>query len=73
MSYVNNESIVSGFGRTSENGQISKVLNFVKLSVVPNNQCEKLFGKKIVTENVICAKNLEAKSQNACLGGEINI
>ena len=68
--YVNSESVVSGFGRTSERSQISKTLNFVNMRVVDNKDCLKLFGAKIVNENVICAKGWIAKNQNACMGGE---
>jgi hypothetical protein len=70
--YVDSQVLVSGFGRTSDNStQVSKTLNFVNMRVIANIECSKIFGSKVVTTNIICARGWDDKSQNACPGGKV--
>jgi Trypsin len=68
--YLDHKSVVSGYGRTSDDAkQVSQTLNYVNMKVIANSECSKVFGSKIVTPNVICAKGLDDVKSNACLGG----
>jgi Trypsin len=68
--YLNKKSVVSGYGRTSDDAkQVSQTLNYVNMKVVANSGCAKIFGSKIVTPNVICAEGLDDIKSNACMGG----
>lgn len=70
--YFNIKATVSGFGRTSDAAnQVSHVLNFVEMRVIAPKECASIFGSKIVTKNVICAKGWNDIHNNACLGGEL--
>jgi len=63
------QAVVSGFGRiTDESAQVSSNLNFVNVRVIGNSDCASIFGSKIVTKSVICAKGMENVNQNACQG-----
>lgn len=69
--FINNEVSVSGFGRiTDDSTQVSQNLNYVTMRVIGNMECANIFGAKIVTSNVICARGRDGKDQNACLGGK---
>lgn len=69
--YMNAKTTVSGYGRTSDAAsQVSHVLNYVDMRVIQTKECASIFGTKIVTRNVICAKGWANKQDNACLGGE---
>lgn len=69
--YINTKATVSGYGRTSDSAtQVSHVLNFVDMRVIPPKDCASVFGTKIVTRNIICAKGWSNARDNACLGGE---
>lgn len=72
--YFNEEVTVSGFGRTSDTtNQISQTLNSVSLRVISNSECADIFGSKIVTNFVICAKGIVKNHQNtgSCLGDRL--
>lgn len=72
LTYLSKHAVVSGFGRTSDNAtHVSQNLNFVDMNVIGNPECKNIFGSKIVTNNVICARGVEKSNRNACLGGKI--
>lgn len=73
-SFLNSQAVVSGFGRTSDSSnQVSQNLNFVHMRISASSECAGIFGTKVVTNNVICARGSDNKQQNACLGGEMMI
>ncbi|VVC91719.1 unnamed protein product [Leptidea sinapis] len=47
--------IVSGWGLTKENGTLSDVLRAVELNIVSVFECRKVYGKKDITQRMICA------------------
>jgi secreted trypsin-like serine protease len=64
-------AIVSGFGRTSDSSNnISPYMQHVQLKIIPNKECQKMYGSKVVNDNVMCAKGKD-KKYAACLGGNI--
>ncbi|XP_070503447.1 serine protease 3-like [Chironomus tepperi] len=66
--FVGAQATVSGFGRTSDtSNNVSPFMEYVTLKVIPNKECFDLYGKRIVTDNVLCAKGID-KMFNACLG-----
>lgn len=68
--FIGAQATVSGFGRTSDTtDNISPFMEFVTLKIISNKDCLELYSKRIVTENVMCAKGIDKKF-NACLGGE---
>lgn len=70
-SFIDYLGIVSGFGRTSDNSTVvSPTLNYVSMRVISNLECSNVFGSKIVTNNVICARGSDGTNRNACLGGK---
>lgn len=63
--YFNEKVTVSGFGRTSDKSNlISQTLNFVDLKVISNSDCADIFGSKIVTNKVICARGIVRNHDN---------
>lgn len=73
QTFASMQATVSGFGRTSDAATtVNPILQFVQLKIIPNKDCLKFYGSKIVTDNVICAKGVD-KDHNACLGGEIKL
>jgi secreted trypsin-like serine protease len=63
--YLREKVTVSGFGRTSDEvNAISQTLNFVDLKVISNSECADIFGSKIVTNKVICAKGIAKDHHN---------
>lgn len=63
--YLNERVRTSGFGRTSDDSkQISQMLNFVDLDVISKSKCADIFGSKIVTDKVICAKGIVKNHHN---------
>lgn len=68
--FVGAQATVSGFGRTSDtSNNVSPFMEYVTLKVIQNKECFDLYGKRIVTDNVLCAKGID-KMYNACLGGK---
>lgn len=69
-SFLNKHGIVSGYGRISDDStHVSQNLNYVDMRVISKTECSNIFGSKIVTNNVICARGAEKSNRNACLGG----
>jgi secreted trypsin-like serine protease len=71
FSYLDREVKVSGFGRTYDDSKhLSQTLNFINLRVISSSDCATIFGSKIVTKNVICAKGIVKEHHNtgACMG-----
>ena len=56
IDYAGKTAIVTGWGRTSETGQISPVLRQVEVPIYTNADCQKTkYGEKAITENMMCA------------------
>lgn len=49
------------------------MLNYVDMRVIAAKECANIFGSKIVTRNVLCAKGWSNARDNACLGGELRV
>lgn len=68
--FIGMQSTVTGFGRTSDTAQsVSPFMEYVQLKVIANKECSSIYGRRIVTDDVICAKGID-KANNACIGGE---
>ncbi|XP_050672349.1 trypsin-7-like isoform X10 [Leptidea sinapis] len=52
---VSTKVTVSGWGNTAENGTLSDVLRAVELNIVSVFECRKVYGKKDITQRMICA------------------
>lgn len=48
-------AIVSGWGKTKENGKAAKVLQKVRVPVIPQRECEWLYFRVNITSNMFCA------------------
>lgn len=69
--YFNQHATVSGFGRQTDSAEhVSENLNFVVMNVIGNSECASIYGSKIVSDNIICARGFKDMHQNACLGGK---
>lgn len=71
--FLNAKVTVSGYGRTADKSNVNPFLDYVELKVIPNKACSAIYGEKIVTENVICAKDANDPNHNACIGGMLII
>ncbi|EFN73594.1 Trypsin-4 [Camponotus floridanus] len=50
------KAIVSGWGKTSTNGESSKVLQTLTIPIIDQEVCQKIFARyRIVTANMLCA------------------
>lgn len=58
----------SGFGLTSNKGQVSNVLNKVNLVAVSNKECRKSYGPLFVLKNTLCSMYSMKKGQSPCSG-----
>ena len=58
---------VSGWGRLSEGGNASYVLNKVDVPFVPNEICDEKYNG-IITNAMLCAGNIEDGGVDACQG-----
>jgi capsule polysaccharide export protein KpsE/RkpR len=68
--FVGMQVTVSGFGRTSDESQnVSPFMEYVQLKVIASKDCSSIYGRRIVTDDVVCAKGINEKF-NACIGGE---
>lgn len=55
--YAGDEAISSGWGLTSDNGPVSKTLQFAPLNIINNSVCKKDFGV-LITANKLCTANV---------------
>ena len=53
--YVGDEVIASGWGRTSDNSGVSSDLNFAVMEVITNTKCAKTYGLTITASNICVA------------------
>ncbi|KAG5673370.1 hypothetical protein PVAND_003426 [Polypedilum vanderplanki] len=66
--FIGMQVTVSGFGRTSDASQsVSPFMEYVQLKIISNKDCAGTYGRRIVTDDVICAKGID-KNFNACIG-----
>ncbi|XP_065083227.1 trypsin-1-like [Ochlerotatus camptorhynchus] len=67
-SFTGQEGIVTGWGATSENGQISVNLQEVTVPIMSNADCKKTgYGQSRITDNMMCAGFPEGK-KDSCQG-----
>ncbi|CAO1422606.1 unnamed protein product [Diamesa hyperborea] len=60
--FVNVHAIIAGYGKTSNNGAVSELLNYANMTVISNELCAKTFT---VTSTMLCATS---KTQGVCAG-----
>lgn len=70
--FLNLKATVSGYGRTTDTSNVNKFLDYVELKIISKKACESIYGSKIVTDNVLCAKDPSDINHNACIGGKLN-
>lgn len=58
----------SGFGLTTNTGEVPDVLNKVKLIGVTNRECRNSYGALFVLKSTLCAKYSTKKGQSTCNG-----
>jgi len=73
-SYINHSPFIAGWGRTSENGQTSTILQELQIPILENNECleryrdqNRLISKEQFDEAVLCAGVL-AGGKDSCKG-----
>lgn len=59
---------VSGFGRTSSDGNSSPDLMKVSLRGITNEECSKIYGKIHIQDSTLCATYSTQLGQNTCFG-----
>ncbi|XP_001845720.2 trypsin-1 [Culex quinquefasciatus] len=67
-SFTGYDGLVTGWGATSENGQVSVNLQEVMVPIMSNADCKKSgYGDKRITDNMLCAGFAEGK-KDSCQG-----
>ncbi|XP_073811936.1 trypsin-1-like [Musca autumnalis] len=67
-SYDNELAVITGWGVTTEGGQVSQTLREVKVPILSQMAChETKYGKDRITENMLCAGTAEG-GMDACQG-----
>ncbi|KAL0129005.1 hypothetical protein PUN28_004008 [Cardiocondyla obscurior] len=62
------QAIVAGWGKTSRNGASSKVLQSLKIPIIEQEECRKIYARyRPVTSNMLCAGYLSG-SKDTCQG-----
>lgn len=64
---VNETAIVSGYGRTSNNGESSPDLLMVPVRILSNDECSETYGSSI-RNSTVCAFFSTEPPQSACQG-----
>lgn len=67
-SFVDLQTIVSGFGLTENGGQLPNSLNWMHARVISNVECASTFGTSIVVPSTLCAHGWDHKQQSTCNG-----
>ncbi len=49
------ELTISGWGRTTEDGSVSNVLKFAKVTEISNEVCKRTYGNDKITNKMLCA------------------
>ena len=65
-SYDNLPVTVSGWGKTSDKGSTSPILQFATLSVITNQECTKSYNPLLIKSSTLCAKG--NKKESPCNG-----
>lgn len=66
--FVDWQSIVSGWGATAPDGGVSLTLNWVHKRVISNAQCLSIFGGAVVVDHVVCGMGYNSEFQSHCGG-----
>lgn len=65
-SYDNLNAIVSGWGKTADNGSVSVILQFATIKVITNQECMKYYNPLLIKTSTLCAKG--NKKESPCNG-----
>lgn len=60
--------IVTGWGTTSEGGNLANALQMVEVPLVTKNNCRQAYGSSQVTDEMICAGDFSQGGIDACQG-----
>lgn len=67
--FYNNRTIISGFGRRSDaSTDVSILLQWVTLRVIPNQECQGIFNSEIITSDILCTRGFNSTRQSPCNG-----
>ncbi|XP_049944242.1 collagenase-like [Schistocerca serialis cubense] len=55
--FVGKTALLSGWGKTGDDGYIPHTLRYAELTVVPNSVCEEGYGPGFILESTLCAGN----------------
>lgn len=60
---------VCGYGRYVDKSQvISRYLRWTHVKVIENNECEHVYGERVVIDSTMCAVSIHMGGQNTCNG-----
>ncbi|XP_031836778.1 trypsin-7-like [Nomia melanderi] len=62
------KAMVTGWGVTKSNGQLSNQLRKVEVPLVSNTDCAELYGFRPITQRMICAGYVNFGGKDACQG-----
>ena len=65
---VGKDLTISGWGETDESGSPSTVLQSAIVTAVSNSKCQNLYDNIMITDQMICAGNLDKGGVDACRG-----
>jgi len=69
-SFVDVQSVVSGFGATGPNTGVSTTLNWVNMRPIPNAECASVYGTAVVVAHVVCGLGYFNPANQGHCGGD---
>jgi len=64
--FVNSTGIFSGYGRVTDQSNISPTLRFARTRILTNLQCQQYYGTIAVTNNTLCTFGWDFNEQGPC-------
>ena len=65
-SFLGHNATVIGWGRLTEYGESSKVLQRVNVNIISTEVCKYMYDPVEVTENMLCAGDLNPNKERTC-------
>lgn len=64
--FLNMEGTITGFGRVTDQSNISQFLRFARTRIIANTQCAQFYGNAIVHNGALCTLGFDFNAQGPC-------
>lgn len=69
VTYSSALGFVCGYGRYVDDSHVvSRTLRWTRVQVIANDECERVFGERVVVDSTMCAVSVFNMGQNTCNG-----